>query len=307
MSTTVRANLRRLPAVRASWVRPILLANLVGEGLIVVTGGVVRLTGSGLGCPTWPECVPGSFVPVPHQEQGIHKFIEFGNRTLTGMVGILAVLAIWAVVTHWPERRRMHWVAYGVLAGVATQAILGGITVRTGLNPFTVAGHFILSMALVALSTTLVRGGEDEHSGPGDLLVHPLARTIAWATAAMGAIVLVLGTVVTGSGPHSGDAATPARTGFDPRMVSWLHADAVMFFCGLVIATLVAVRLTAKDDRAKRAWNIVLLVTVLQGAIGYVQYFTGLPEVLVLTHMAGATALVIALTYGVLDLRSNPV
>ncbi|HET8595037.1 MAG TPA: COX15/CtaA family protein [Intrasporangium sp.] len=307
MSTTVRANLRRLPAVRASWVRPILLANLIGEGLIVVTGGVVRLTGSGLGCPTWPECVPGSFVPVPHQEQGIHKFIEFGNRTLTGLVGILALLSIWAVVTHWPRRRRIHWLAYGVLGGVVAQAVLGGITVRTGLNPFSVAGHFILSMVLVALSTALVRGAEDTESGPGDLLVHPLARVLGWGTAAMGAIVLVLGTIVTGSGPHSGDAVTPARTGFDPRFVSWMHADAVMFFCGLVIATLVAVRLTARDGRANRAWNIVLLVTVLQGVIGYVQYFTGLPEVLVLAHMFGATALVVALAYGVLDLRSNPV
>lgn len=302
----VLATLRRLLVVPASWVRPILLANLVGEGLIVLTGGVVRLTGSGLGCPTWPECVPGSFVPVAHQEQGIHKFIEFGNRTLTGMVGILAVLAIWAVVTHWPQRRRMHVVAYGVLAGVAAQAILGGITVRTGLNPFTVAGHFLLSMALVALSTALVRGAEDTESGPGDLLVHPLARTMAWATGGMGGIVLVLGTIVTGSGPHSGDAVTPARTGFDPRMVSWLHADAVMFFCGLVIASLVAVWITAKHDRAKRVWSVVLLVTVLQALVGYVQYFTALPEVLVLAHMFGATALVIALTYGVLDLLSNP-
>jgi cytochrome c oxidase assembly protein subunit 15 len=288
-------------------VRPVLIANLVGEALIVATGGIVRLTGSGLGCPTWPECVPGSFVPVPHQEQGIHKFIEFGNRTLTGLVGVLAILAIWAVVTQWPQRRRMHRVAYAILAGVAAQAVVGGVTVRMGLNPFTVAFHFLMSMVLVALSTALVRGADDDESGPGDLLVHPLARLLAWGTAGMGAIVLVLGTLVTGSGPHSGDALTPARTGFDPRFVSWMHADAVMFFCGLVIATLVAVRLTAKDDRATRAWGVVLLVTLVQGLIGYVQYFTGLPEILVLAHMVGATALVIALAYGVLDLRSTPV
>jgi cytochrome c oxidase assembly protein subunit 15 len=288
-------------------VRPVLIANLVGEALIVATGGIVRLTGSGLGCPTWPECVPGSFVPVPHQEQGIHKYIEFGNRTLTGLVGILAILAIWAVVTQWPQRRRMHRVAYGILVGVAAQAVVGGITVRMGLNPFTVAFHFLMSMVLVALSTALVRGAEDDESGPGDVLVHPWARLLAWGTAGMGAVVLILGTLVTGSGPHSGDALTPARTGFDPRFVSWMHADAVMFFCGLVIATLVAVHLTAKDPRATRAWGIVLLVTLLQGLIGYVQYFTGLPEILVLAHMIGATALVIALAYGVLDLRSTPV
>jgi cytochrome c oxidase assembly protein subunit 15 len=288
-------------------VRPLLLANLVGEVLIVVTGGIVRLTGSGLGCPTWPECVPGSFVPVPHQEQGIHKYIEFGNRTLTGLVGILAIVAIWVVVTQWPQRRRLHRVAYVILAGVVAQAVVGGITVRMGLNPFTVAFHFLMSMVLVALSTALVRGAEDDESGPGDLLVHPWARLLALGTAAVGGVVLVLGTLVTGSGPHSGDALTPARTGFDPRFVSWMHADAVMFFCGLVIATLVAVRLTAKDTRATRAWGIVLLVTLLQGLIGYVQYFTGLPEVLVLAHMLGATALVVALAYGVLDLRSTPV
>jgi cytochrome c oxidase assembly protein subunit 15 len=288
-------------------VRPVLIANLVGEALIVATGGIVRLTGSGLGCPTWPECVPGSFVPVPHQEQGIHKYIEFGNRTLTGLVGILASLAIWAVVTQWPQLRRMHRVAYGILVGVAAQAVVGGITVRMGLNPFTVAFHFLMSMVLVALSTALVRGAEDDESGPGDVLVHPWARLLAWGTAGMGAVVLILGTLVTGSGPHSGDALTPARTGFDPRFVSWMHADAVMLFCGLVIATLVAVHLTAKDPRATRAWGIVLLVTLLQGLIGYVQYFTGLPEILVLAHMIGATALVIALAYGVLDLRSTPV
>ena len=120
-------------------------------------------------------------------------------------------------------------------------------------------------------------------------------------------MVLTLGVIVTGSGPHSGDAETPARTGFDPRFVSWMHADAVMLFVGLVIATLVAVRLTASDDRPKRAWYAVLYVTIAQGLIGYVQYFTGLPEVLVLLHMLGASLLAVALTWGVLETRRLPV
>jgi cytochrome c oxidase assembly protein subunit 15 len=288
-------------------VHPILVANLVGEMAIVATGGVVRLTGSGLGCSTWPECQPGSFTPVRTPASSFHGLVEFGNRTLTFVVGVLAVAALWAVLTRWPRRRRMQAVALGVLAGIPAQAVLGGITVLTGLNPWTVMGHFLLSMVLVSLSTALVRGAQDEESGPGELVVHPLARTAALGTAAVGAVVLVLGTIVTGSGPHSGDADRPARTNFDPRFVSWMHADTVMLFCGLVIATLVAVRITATTDEARRSWDVVLVVTLIQGVIGYVQYFTKLPEILVLMHMIGASLLVAALTWGVLSTRRNPV
>ncbi|EWT01824.1 cytochrome oxidase assembly protein [Intrasporangium oryzae NRRL B-24470] len=297
----------RLPAAPAGWVRPVLVANLVGEVGIVVTGGVVRLTGSGLGCTTWPECMPGSFTPVREDPTQFHDLIEFGNRTLTGVVGILAIATIWAVVTRWPQRTRMHVLAVAVLGGVLAQAVAGGITVRTGLNPWTVMFHFLMSMALVAVSTALVRGARDEESGPGDLLVHPLARRAAQATCVVGFAVLLLGTVVTGSGPHSGDAVTPARTGFDPRFVSWMHADLVMLFGGLVVATLLAVRLTATRPEPTRAWWWVLAVTVGQGVIGYVQYFTGLPEVLVILHMLGASLLVVTLTLGLLGTRTRPV
>jgi cytochrome c oxidase assembly protein subunit 15 len=297
----------RVPAAPSRWVPGLLIANLVGEIGIVATGGIVRLTGSGLGCSTWPECQPGSFTPVRTPASSYHDLVEFGNRTLTFVVAILAVVSLWAVATRWPERRRVQVVAVGVLAGIPAQAVLGGIAVLTGLNPWTVMGHFLLSMALVALSTALVRGARDERSGPGELLVHPLARRMALLTAALGGVVLVLGTIVTGSGPHSGDAERPARTGFDPRFVSWMHADAVMLFVGLVIATLVAVRITATADEARRSWDLVLVVTVLQGLIGYVQYFTQLPEVLVLLHMVGAALLVVALTWGVLSTRRDPV
>jgi cytochrome c oxidase assembly protein subunit 15 len=296
-----------LPGPPRRWVRPLLLANLVGEVGIVVTGGVVRLTGSGLGCSTWPECQPGSFTPVRTPESAYHDLVEFGNRTLTGVVGILALVSLWVVITTWPRRTRLHAVAVGVLAGIPAQAVLGGVTVLTGLNPWTVMSHFLLSMVLIALSTALLRGAQDEVSGPGELVVHPLARMLAIGTSAVGAVVLLLGTIVTGSGPHSGDADRPARTGFDPRFVSWMHADAVMLFCGLVIATLVAVRITATTDEARRAWDMVLVVTVAQGVIGYVQYFTKLPELLVLVHMLGASLLVVALTLGVLATRRHPV
>jgi cytochrome c oxidase assembly protein subunit 15 len=303
----------RLPAVRPSLVRPILVANLVGEVVIVVTGGIVRLTGSGLGCPTWPECVPGSFTPVPHQEEGIHKLIEFGNRTLTGVVGLLALACVWVVLTRMRRRRPLVVVALALAAGVVLQAVVGGIAVRMTLSPVVVAFHFLLSMVMVALATMLLRGAEDGWSpdgtadlGPRELLVPKLAATLAWVTAAVGAGVLVLGTIVTGSGPHSGDALQPARTGFDPRSVAWLHADLVMLFAGLVVAVLVAVWLTSCSDRAKATWRGVLVVTLLQGAIGYVQYFTGLPEVLVGLHMLGASLLVVTMTLGVMNLRRNP-
>jgi len=297
----------QIPAVRPALVRPVLLANLIGEVVIVITGGVVRLTGSGLGCPTWPECVPGSFTPVPQQAEGFHKVIEFGNRSLTGVVGLLALVALWAVWTHLPRRRPLHVIALGLVVGVALQAVVGGLAVRSTLNPATVAFHFLLSMALVALSTMLLRGAEDEAPGPRALIVPGLVARLGWVTAATGAVVLVLGTVVTGSGPHSGDAEQPARTGFDPKVVSWLHADVVMLFVGLVVAMLVAVRLTSGSGRARVAWRTVLLVTLAQGAIGYVQYFTKLPEVLVALHMLGATLLVVAMTTGLLDLHRNPV
>lgn len=300
----------RIPRVPPAWVRPILIANLVAEVGIVVTGGVVRVTGSGLGCPTWPECVPGSLAPVAEQRQGFHKLIEFGNRTLTGLLLVLAVASIWVVLTRFADRRRLRLAAFAILGGIVLQALVGGATVLLDLHPNLVAFHFLLSMVLVALSTALLRGSRDGLEGPGELLVHPVASRLAWATFAVGVVVLVLGTLVTGSGPHSGDVDALVRTGFDARFISWMHADAVMFFAGLVIATLAAVWISGSSTdagRARGAWRAVLLVTVMQGVIGYVQYFTALPEFLVILHMLGASLLVVALTYGVLETRRNPV
>jgi heme a synthase len=283
------------------WLRRVLMVNLVLEIGIVVTGGLVRLTGSGLGCPTWPQCVPGSFTPVPHQAQGFHKLIEFGNRSLTGVVGVAALLVIVAVWRWAPGRRALLRISVLPLVGVMLQAILGGITVLTGLNPAIVAAHFLASMALVSLSAYLLyRVGEGD--GAPVALARNEIRSLARVTAGLGVVILLLGTVVTGSGPHSGDANTP-RFGFDARTISWLHADAVMLFAGLVVAVLLAVRLTTTDPRPRKAWHIVLGVTVLQGLVGYTQYLTGLPEVLVLVHMLGAALLAVSLTYGVLSLR----
>jgi cytochrome c oxidase assembly protein subunit 15 len=179
--------------------------------------------------------------------------------------------------------------------------VLGGIAVLTGLNPAIVAAHFLASMVLVSLSAYLLyRVGEGDGSPVAQ--VRAPIRSIAWAVTALGAIILVLGTMVTGSGPDSGDASTP-RFGFDPRTISWLHADAVMLFVGLVVAVLLAIQLTAIDPRPRRAWHALFGVTLLQGVAGYVQYLTGLPEVLVMVHMLGASLIAVCLTYGMLSLR----
>ena len=285
------------------WLSGILLANLVAEVGIVVTGGLVRVTGSGLGCPTWPECTDGSITPTLEQPEGFHKYIEFGNRTLTS---VLVVLALATVLVVWVKapRRPMKVAAALVLGGVVAQAVLGGITVLVGLSPAVVAAHFLLSMVLVAVSSYLWFA-RAEGAGPVHPLVAPLAGRLAWVTVAAGGLVLTLGTVVTGSGPHSGDADEPNRLGFDARTVSWLHADVVMLFLGLVVATWLAARLTAVDDdrHPARAWLVVLAVALAQGLIGYVQYFTDLPEALVIAHMLGASLLVVALTNGILALR----
>ena len=190
-----------------------------------------------------------------------------------------------------------------MLAGVVLQAVIGGITVLTGLHPITVSIHFMVSALLIAAASYLWFARR-EPVLPRGLVVPRIVAGLAWATVSVGAVVLTIGTVVTGSGPHSGDAETPARYGFDPQVVSWLHADTVMLFVGLVVGTWVAVRLTARTARASVAWRDVFIVTMAQGVVGYVQYFTGLPEVLVLAHMLGAGVLVVALTRGVLALRS---
>ena len=292
-----------MPRLVNPWLRGVLRANLILEVGIVVTGGLVRLTGSGLGCPTWPQCVPGSLTPVPRQEQGFHKLIEFGNRSLTGVVSVAALLVIVAVWRWAPGRRALRRISVLPLVGVLLQAVLGGVTVLTGLNPAIVAAHFLASMVLVSLSAYLLyRVGEGDDVPVA--LVRNEIRSLAWATAALGAVILVLGTMVTGSGPHSGDATTP-RFGFDPRTISWLHADTVMLFVGLVVAVLLAVHLTSSDPRPRRVWHAVLGVTVLQGLVGYTQYLTGLPEVLVMVHMLGASLLAVSLTYGVLSLRKR--
>ena len=289
---------------RPTWERRILWANLVAQIAIVLTGGAVRLTGSGLGCSTWPQCEPGQFTPALQDATSWHPYIEFGNRTLTGVLALVALATAWAV---WPRRdrsRSFRLLGLVPLVGVALQALVGGMTVLFELHPGLVAGHFLISMTLVAASTALlIRHGETD--GDPTAVVGPLARRLTAALVPLAVVVLVLGVVTTGSGPHSGDADVGYRFALDPALVARVHAGSVWLYVAGVVALVVAVHRGAASTAARNAALLLLAVTALQGLIGYVQYFAGLPELLVAAHMLGASLLVVAQVNQVLSTRER--
>lgn len=274
--------------MNSQWKSRVLLANLIAQTGIVLTGAVVRLTSSGLGCPSWPECVPGSVIPTSEQTQTWHKYIEFGNRTLTGVLVVVAVLTILAMRN---ENKELKILSYGTLAGIFGQALLGGITVLTGLNPLAVGSHFLLSIWLISVAAKLQ--WNYQHLGQTNRtdVVHPYIWNGIRLHSILAVAVLVMGTLVTGSGPHAGDSADITRLPFDPRMISWLHADVVLLFIGLSIGLVIALRATQAPKYAINAATTVVAVALAQGLIGYVQYFTSLPWVLVAFHVFGATLL----------------
>ncbi|MFC6395476.1 COX15/CtaA family protein [Luteococcus sanguinis] len=291
------------PASQVLRVRRLVWANLVGNILIIVTGVLVRVTGSGLGCPTWPTCVPGSVVPVAGQAQGFHKFIEFGNRMLTPvLVVIAAALYLTARSAYRSTRPKFVRDCVVPLVFVLVQGVVGGVIVLTHLDPATVSPHFLISIFLVANATYLLIR-EREGDGPAQPTVPPLVATLAKVGTAVGTVVIILGTAVTGSGPHSGDAAATVRYGFDPRATSWLHADSVMLFIGLLVALLVASRLVDAPKLFRTAWQWAAGISVAEGVLGYTQYFTGRPMGLVLIHVLLAALLTVAVTVGLVTTR----
>ena len=277
------------------WVRRVYVANLVAQGAIVVTGAVVRLTGSGLGCPTWPQCTEGSFVPTATQVEGFHKLIEFGNRLLTFVLALLAIAAIVAALVDAARRRTsglparpgLTRLAVVPFVGTLIQAVLGGVTVLTGLSPVVVGAHFLLSMVLVAACTVLVRRAGEPADAPRTRVVSSGIHAGIGALTGVMAAVVVVGVLVTASGPHAGDADTP-RLGLDPQTVSWLHADLVFLAIGLLGGLIVALRATGAPPEVAHWAVVVLLLFLGQAGVGYVQYFTGLPWVLVAVHVLGA-------------------
>jgi len=254
---------------------------------IVVTGGAVRITGSGLGCPTWPECTPGSYTPVPNQAEGqVHAWIEFGNRLLTFVLllgALIALIIAIRVSKHAIAKNRVRLLAALQLIGILGQGVLGGITVLTDLHPIPVASHFLLSVFLIAGAISLRYEVVGIVKQKADGIVATLMPVLIWLTL----FVIVAGTIVTGSGPHAGDE-NAKRFGFSPRVVSWLHADLVI---ALVVLTLILWLITrvSQNKVIHRYLSIFLLISLSQGLIGYIQYFTGLPEILVAAHLLGAT------------------
>ena len=253
------------------------------QAALVVTGGAVRLTGSGLGCPTWPECTPGSYTQVPHQaEPVLNVWIEFGNRMLTFALVLASLVLIISVLKS--GRRDLRSLAMGQFLGIFGQGILGGITVLTGLNPITVALHLLLSMVLIAGATSIhIRRFEPSI----DIASSKLTKSLARLHVSVMFIVMILGTVVTGSGPHAGDAQAERFT-FDIRTVAILHADFVIFLFGITISFFVAVGTSSQTKIKLRTFTIIALA---QGIIGYVQYFLGVPALIVGLHLLGAAVL----------------
>jgi cytochrome c oxidase assembly protein subunit 15 len=270
--------------VTPTLVRSLALASLAANVVIVVTGGAVRLTGSGLGCPTWPKCTADSYTAT--SQMGVHGLIEYGNRMLGGLLGAIAIVTLLAAWRLRPRRPPVVRLAALVLAGVVGQGVLGGITVLTGLNPWTVAAHFLVSALVIAAAYALWRR-VDEPDGPVRAAVPGALRALAWLLTAAAGGVLVLGTLVTGAGPHAGDPDTP-RMGFDLTTIAQAHADLVFLLIGLSVAIWFALRAVGAPSAAVRAAGILLGIELAQAVIGFVQYFMHVPVLAVGLHVLGA-------------------
>ncbi|AVM00640.1 heme A synthase [Gordonia iterans] len=287
------------------------IADLAANVLLVVTGGAVRLTGSGLGCPTWPQCGDGKYTPP----MSYHGVIEFGNRMLTWVLVAIAIATWVAAMRYRPVDRVARRLATAVALGIPAQAVIGGITVLTQLNPWVVAFHFLVTMAIISAATWLVyrtrpgrsveagsgqaqTGVDDDVELPRDSVIARLGVALAWTVYTVTWITVYLGTAVTGSGPHSGDENSH-RNGLDPAWATQLHADAVWALVGTSFALILLAIIARLRMRRAALWFGGAIV--LQGVIGYVQYATSLPILLVLLHMLGSALLMMGATVLVLE------
>ena len=253
------------------------------QSAIVVTGGGVRLTGSGLGCPTWPECTPGSYRPIVGQAEGhYHSWIEFGNRLLTFALMLAAIIAVVAVLKS--GRKDLRALVLLQFLGILGQGVLGGITVLTKLNPIPVAGHFLLSIALIAAGTTLYYQHDKK------LLKISSIKIVSRIHIILATTIIVLGTMVTGTGPHAGDWQAP-RFPFKIQTIARIHADAVIIFLILTVAYYFLGKLS---EETKRLIRILGFISIAQGALGFVQYYQGVPPLLVGIHQLGSILVWIA-------------
>jgi cytochrome c oxidase assembly protein subunit 15 len=282
--------------------RRLALASVIANVLIVVGGGTVRLTASGLGCPTWPSCTDGSLTPT--REFAAHGIIEFTNRQLTFVLGIVAALTLVAAIVQRRERTLAGW-ALGI---IPIQAVVGGISVKTDLNPWVVSLHFLVSIGIIAVTVVLYRRLQPDPV-PAPATNSPALAWLGRAAVLVTAAVLVAGTIVTGAGPHAGDKNASGkvhRNGLDVSSMSQLHADLVMVLIGLTLGLLALVYVIEVPARTRRAVWVLVAVELGQAVIGFVQYFTGVPALLVGLHMFGACILWIAVLGVLLRVQGRP-
>jgi cytochrome c oxidase assembly protein subunit 15 len=285
---------RRAPSVSPSLSHRLDVVALVGTALIVVTGAAVRLTGSGLGCSNWPECSAGHLTPALQ----FHGLVEFGNRLVTVVLTVAVVAALLGSVFRVPRRRDLVWLSGGLVAGVVAQAVLGGIVVYTKLNPYVVQVHFVASMLLLVDAVVLVHRSTRDYSVGSAVLVVPrlVVRSFYGLLALLG-VVIAAGTAVTGAGPHAGDASgqtVAKRIPIALRDMAELHSSLALLLIGVTVGVVVALHVAPEvPERVRRSARVLTVVLVAQAAVGYTQYFTHLPALLVEVHIVGATALVI--------------
>lgn len=272
--------------------RALAITVLVMQALISVTGVIVRVTGSGLGCPTWPECFPGSMVPIEHPEVAtLHQVIEFGNRTLTGVIGFIALACFLAAWRCLPYRKRLVRLALTMPLGVAAQAVIGGMTVRVNLAWWSVSIHFMASAVLIFLAAILVKATTEGDRPPVGVVPPPMRKLLA-ALVVVTAAVLILGTLVTAAGPHAGDPDTP-RLGLPVYTMVQAHGLAVMAYVLLLAIFGVWLRSARPTKALLKTYGTACVLVLVQGGIGSVQYFLGVPEAMVVLHMLAATLVII--------------
>jgi cytochrome c oxidase assembly protein subunit 15 len=277
----------RRPAVSASTYRWIALTAAILLAVIIVTGGAVRLSGSGLGCPDWPNCEPGRL--TPRSASDVNAMVEFVNRAFTGLVSIAVIVCVLASLFRVPRRRDLVWLSLGLVAGVFAQAVLGGLTVLFELQPQFVMAHFLVSLVLLTNAIVLFRRA-GQADVPATLAVDPRVRSAGRLLLVVAAVVVFTGTIVTSTGPHGGDEKAKR---FDLHLpdVARVHGVSVVVFVLLIIGTFLLLRRTSAPTSVQQRLGVLVAVVLVQAAIGYVQYFNDIPEVLVGFHIAGATAM----------------
>lgn len=286
----------------AAFVRRAAMATVVMAVIIVVTGGAVRLSQSGLGCSTWPKCTPDSLTPTA--AMGINGLIEFGNRMLTYVLCAVVGLFIIAARARHPRRRSLNRLGWAQFWLVMSNAVVGGITVLTGLNPYIVSSHFLAATALLTVAVVSWKRACEGDEEPRDLVARP-ARQLAWLLVAATGVLTVIGTVVTGTGPHAGDAKKVHRIPLNWQEITQLHVDFVYIVVGLSVALWFTLRAVKAPAAPRRTLLELFACIAAQGVIGYVQYFTGLPEIVIGLHMLGSALVWIWVLRVCLSLRDR--